>query len=79
MPIYEYRCAHCGRISEIWQGVGTRSDSLQCRHCGDRRMEKLLSATHALMNPRPKGATCCGREERCNKPPCSSDGPCRRD
>jgi putative FmdB family regulatory protein len=79
LPIYEYRCADCGGISEIWHGVGTRSDSLQCKHCGGRRVEKILSASRALLNPRPKGATCCGREERCDKPPCSSDGPCRRD
>jgi putative FmdB family regulatory protein len=35
MPIYEYRCPSCGNVSEIWEGVGTRSDFLECRHCGE--------------------------------------------
>jgi putative FmdB family regulatory protein len=47
MPIYEYRCPSCGGISEIWQGVGKRSDSLQCQHCGDSHLEKVLSVSHA--------------------------------
>jgi len=24
------------------------------------------------------GLTCCGRTERCEKPPCSDDGSCKR-
>ena len=79
MPIYEYRCPSCGGISEIWQGVGNRSDSLRCQHCGESRLEKVLSVSHSLTTTRPKGATCCGREERCDKSPCSSGGTCRRD
>ena len=27
---------------------------------------------------RNKGKTCCGREERCDSPPCSDDGVCKR-
>jgi hypothetical protein len=27
----------------------------------------------------PKGTTCCGMDERCDTPPCSSDGICKRD
>jgi putative FmdB family regulatory protein len=79
MPIYEYRCPSCGSISEIWQGVGTRSDPRQCKNCGGRGVERVFSVSHSVKNPRPKGSTCCGREERCDKPPCSSGGTCRRD
>ena len=25
-----------------------------------------------------EGGTCCGRTERCDKPPCSDDGTCKR-
>jgi putative FmdB family regulatory protein len=79
MPIYEYRCQSCGAVSEIWEGVGIRSDPLQCKNCGDRSVERVLSVSHSVKNPRPKGSTCCGREERCDKPPCSSGSTCRRD
>jgi putative FmdB family regulatory protein len=79
MPIYEYRCRSCGSTSEIWEGVGTRSDALVCKNCGGVELEKVLSVSHSVKNSRPKGSTCCGREERCDKPPCSSGGTCRRD
>ncbi len=79
MPIYEYRCLSCGSISEIWEGVGTRRDSLTCQHCGTDRLERVLSVSHMIRNPRPKGGTCCGRDERCAKPPCSSGSSCSRD
>jgi putative FmdB family regulatory protein len=79
MPIYEYRCRSCGSTSEIWEGVGTRSDALVCKNCGGGELEKVLSVSHSVKNSRPKGSTCCGREERCDKPPCSSGGTCRRD
>jgi len=76
MPIYEYHCRSCGKVSEIWEGVGTRSDALVCKGCGDRNLENIPSLSHPLKNPRPKGSTCCGREERCNTPPCSTGGTC---
>jgi putative FmdB family regulatory protein len=79
MPIYEYRCLSCGGISEIWEGVGTRSDPLRCQTCGGSALERVLSVSHPVKNPRAKGSTCCGREERCSKPPCSSGGSCQRD
>jgi len=79
MPIYEYRCRSCGAISEIWEGVGSRKDPLLCKHCGGANIEKVLSIARNVKNPRPKGATCCGREERCGKPPCTSESRCSRD
>jgi putative FmdB family regulatory protein len=79
MPIYEYRCQSCGAVSEIWEGVGTRRDPIVCKKCGENALEKVLSISHAVKNSRPKGATCCGREERCDKPPCSSGSSCQRD
>jgi len=79
MPIYEYRCLECGRISEIFIR-SLDSQNIQCPVCGSRRLDRLLSASYALRidTPRP-GATCCGRTERCETPPCSLDDSCRRD
>jgi len=79
MPIYEYRCGACGQVSEIWNGVGIRNDPIQCKTCGGNDLEKVLSLSHPVKNPKPKGSTCCGRDERCDKPPCSSGSSCRRD
>ena len=67
MPIFEYRCRSCDEVSEIWEGVGTRNDSRECKHCGGREIERLLSPSHPAKNPRPQGSTCCGREATMRK------------
>jgi putative FmdB family regulatory protein len=80
MPIYEYHCNHCGATSEFLVGIGTKSDSLQCKQCGSPKLEKIISVSHPLKGEkRQSGYTCCGREERCSTPPCSTGGSCRRD
>lgn len=80
MPIYEYRCNNCGAISEFLVGIGSREEFLICKWCGSSELEKMLSVSHAIMSEkRSPGRTCCGREERCSAPPCSTGGSCRRD
>jgi putative FmdB family regulatory protein len=84
MPIYEYHCADCGTTFEALvrgsKGVMHARDQT-CPECGGASLEKLLSAPIMLSGrtSRPAGSTCCGRAERCNTPPCSDDGACRRD
>ncbi|MBU4426201.1 MAG: zinc ribbon domain-containing protein [Proteobacteria bacterium] len=80
MPIYEYRCKSCGGVTEFLVGVG-EDIAITCSHCGSLDMEKIMSAASFLdggPNRRP-GSTCCGQEERCATPPCSTGGVCRRD
>ena len=78
MPIYEYRCASCGEKTEILLGLGSAAPS--CPHCGSPLLEKLVSAPFVMREDRarPKGRTCCGQEERCTTPPCSTERGCRR-
>lgn len=73
MPLYEYRCEDCGAISEYL--VHHRSsEQIVCKTCGSGRIQKVLSSTAVLstMPRRAPGKTCCGRDERCETPPCSS-------
>lgn len=81
MPIYEYRCEDCGKVSEILQRGPKQEEPLVCPNCGSSRMRKLMSSPASIImgNSSPKGTTCCGREERCDTPLCSTDGTCRRD
>jgi len=80
MPIYEYKCNECGKVSEIIVGMGIQDDILKCKYCGSTTLDKIPTfASVATTSYRPRGRTCCGREERCEKPPCSIDGECRRD
>lgn len=79
VPIYEYRCKKCGKQVEIL--MRSSDDILSCPNCGSSSMEKLISAP--WVNTRGSspsgGLTCCGRDERCEIPPCSTNGSCRRD
>jgi len=43
MPIYEYRCAACGKKTTVMTlSVKTEVDPV-CRHCGGRDLAKLVS------------------------------------
>jgi putative FmdB family regulatory protein len=77
MPIYEYKCKSCGHVSEVLvQGFFSPREP-ECPECG-QEMERLITSPSLLKNTNNSGKTCCGREERCEKPPCSSEGHCRR-
>jgi len=78
MPIHEYRCQICGEQVELLVRSGM-SVPPACPNCGNSLLEKLLSAPHVMTGKRrPAGRTCCGREERCETPPCSEGMMCRR-
>ncbi len=42
MPIYEYLCESCGRITEVMQKV-TEPAPRACSECGSRKIAKLVS------------------------------------
>jgi putative FmdB family regulatory protein len=79
MPIYEYRCQECGNRAEILVRSLKREQAV-CPECGSTEMGKLISAPGAILKSAAKsgGSTCCGRDERCETPPCSSGDGCRR-
>jgi putative FmdB family regulatory protein len=81
MPIYEYKCTDCGEVSEVLTGMGSRDELPVCKHCGSDRVERILSASFISVKGGMSagGTTCCGRTERCETPPCSTDNVCKRD
>jgi len=77
MPIYDYKCRECGKVTEIIS-LGA-DDSRTCPECGSRNLERLISAPALLKNTASvPGRTCCGREERCQTPACATGEQCRR-
>ena len=79
MPIYDYRCRCCGEVHEVF-AQKTEATPKKCPSCGAEDMEKLLSSFNVVSDTaRTGGTTCCGREERCEAPPCSTGGSCRRE
>ncbi|MHC4113817.1 MAG: FmdB family zinc ribbon protein [Planctomycetota bacterium] len=49
MPVFEYKCDKCGKISEFLEGLGTRADR-RCQHCGGKRLARQIS----VFSPRVK-------------------------
>jgi putative FmdB family regulatory protein len=78
MPLYEYRCRACDATFEMLVRTGSR---VACPQCGSSSISKLLSTPTVLsgQTARLAGHTCCGREERCDAPPCSTGDVCRRE
>ncbi|MEO0108974.1 MAG: zinc ribbon domain-containing protein [candidate division WOR-3 bacterium] len=83
MPTCEYGCESCGSGFELGQGIHDPAVTT-CPKCG-KRVERLISGGAGFIvkaGYRPPGSgfescrreflgeTCCGREERCSKPPC---------
>jgi putative FmdB family regulatory protein len=79
MPIYDYRCKSCGKISEMFiHGVDNKT-SIACPVCGSERVERLFPVSYLLQTEvRASGRTCCGELERCETPPCSTGNVCFR-
>ncbi|MFQ6100938.1 MAG: zinc ribbon domain-containing protein [Anaerolineae bacterium] len=77
MPVYEYRCRDCKTTFETLVRAGT---VVTCPHCGSSSLDKLISAPFISSGrtARQAGRTCCGREERCDAPPCSEGSACWR-
>jgi putative FmdB family regulatory protein len=80
MPIYEYRCEPCGRTVELLRRSGEAGDPVECPGCGGP-MTRQFSAPGGIRvgDGRAGGSTCCGRDERCDSPPCGGGSCCRDD
>ncbi|MFH1858130.1 MAG: zinc ribbon domain-containing protein [Candidatus Omnitrophota bacterium] len=76
MPLYDFRCAECGRTTEVLVRTSLEKESPECPECGSKRLERLISAPNIPKEntagaPRcGKGITCCGSSTPCENPPC---------
>ncbi len=48
MPIYEYRCEDCGKISEFLVMKRDEVFSPQCRKCKSKKMSRVLSRVRVI-------------------------------
>lgn len=64
MPLYDYLCLDCGKLSEIL--ITGSNEKLQCDTCGGTQLKKMLSAPSSLSGvqankmPGPGDTACCG-------------------
>jgi putative FmdB family regulatory protein len=82
MPTYEYECETCGLRFEVRQSIKEEPLS-ECPECKGK-VHRVLSGGMAFILKGADGTeesragcsldnigkTCCGRNERCDKPPC---------
>ncbi len=43
MPIYEFKCRDCRRLSSVFTKSVGASLQPECKHCGSRRLERAVS------------------------------------
>lgn len=43
MPIYEFKCQECSRLTSVFVRSMGASTEATCQHCGSRRLERIVS------------------------------------
>jgi putative FmdB family regulatory protein len=77
MPIYDFKCLECGKVSEVF--IRSSEQASRCPDCGTDKLEKQLSSSYMIKSgSQAPGTTCCGRAERCDASPCSAGDTCQR-
>ena len=50
MPLYEYKCRHCESEFELLRRFSDSDDDVTCPVCGEREVERLISASSCNTN-----------------------------
>jgi len=81
MPTYGYFCESCGHKFEKLQKMSD-NPLTTCPQCGKKIKRLIGKGLGVIFSNKDgfsgKGETCCGRPEKCARPPCSGDGVCKR-
>ena len=78
MPLYDYLCLECKKLSEILVTISTEKP--QCSNCGSPNLKKMLSAPSSLSGssaqkmPGPGDTACCGSSPM--QAQCAGPGSC---
>ena len=59
MPIFEYKCGDCGKVSEFLEKQGSRKKPV-CPECGGGKMAKQFSTFAAVVKEQIAGGDKCG-------------------
>ena len=67
MALFEYKCKDCGSISEIL--VFSSDETPECKQCGSKDLEKLLStfAVSMASSKSPSPPPSCPASGNCNR------------
>jgi putative FmdB family regulatory protein len=70
MPIYEYKCGECGKVSEYRITSQSQVNSLSCKNCGSQKLERKMSIPIITSGGNSNSHhSCCGNPgEGCSTP-----------
>lgn len=79
MPLYDYLCLDCGKVSETL--LTSSSETVECTGCGSKNVKRLLSAPSSLSGASRQGLPGLGEPSCCGSAPgmaagCSGPGSC---
>jgi len=78
MPIFEYLCLNCGKISEVL--IAISEDKPQCQYCGNGKPKKMISAHSSLSAVSTVSVPGAGHTACCGSSPmnagCAGPGSC---
>jgi putative FmdB family regulatory protein len=78
MPLFDFHCEDCGKVSELLMNVS--ADHPQCSFCGSSNLKKLISAHSSLSGasqfrmPGAGDTGCCGSQP--HQADCTGPGSC---
>ena len=66
MPIYEYQCDKCGKVTEALRSMSEADQPCECESCGSKKTHRLQSefaaggAKAGSESSLPASGGCCG-------------------
>ena len=78
MPLFDYLCLECGKLSEVL--VVSSTEGVQCNTCGSGDVKKMLSPVSSLSGGKKSGLPGAGDTACCGSSPgnagCAGPGSC---
>ena len=75
MPIYEYQCNQCGKVSEFLVDVLQSKVKIVCEYCGSKKMTKKISSGFVSTGSKSR-QDYCAQKGPCQIPTCMMGGGC---
>ncbi len=66
MPLYEYECKSCESVVEVL--VRSQGEQVECPHCGEQKLNRLLSVPAAHSSKSAASLPVAGSGESCGAP-----------
>ncbi|MFH2145967.1 MAG: zinc ribbon domain-containing protein [Candidatus Omnitrophota bacterium] len=77
MPIYEYQCRKCKKVSEFLVGVVCGKTEIKCKFCGSKLMKKVIPTSFSAGKAAAKDKfSSCAGSSSCRDAPCRAKGIC---